>query len=153
MTYWRMQLHPSDSEHATKHTIESLAAGYVGLDFYRDVGDLMKISQERLPVGQRDYSAFAHEMTKGDIVLILTHHFPFAIATISGQYNYIKKTAPELGVWFRHFRRIKNVKYYADYVTNAASWQSITMTDTISPLRDLRSSSYRLIEEWTNASI
>ena len=62
MTYWRMQLHPADSRHAIKHSIESLAAGYIGLDFEYDVGDLMKTTQEKLPVYERDYWAFAHEM-------------------------------------------------------------------------------------------
>ena len=151
MTYWRMQLHPSDSKHAIKHSIESLVAGYIGLDFGRDVGDLTKVKQEKLPENQRDYWAFAHEMKIGDTVLIITHHFPFALATISGEYNYIRKKAPELGVWFRHFRKVKDVKYYADYVTNANSWQQITMTDTISPLRDPGSLSFELIEEWLQA--
>lgn len=31
MTYWRMQLHPSESEGAIKYTVESLSTGYVGL--------------------------------------------------------------------------------------------------------------------------
>ena len=148
MTYWRMQLHPADSENAIKHSIESLNAGYVGLDFDQDSGDLTKTEQEKLPGKQRDFWAFAHEMKVGDVVLIIAHHFPFALATISGKYNYIRERAPELGVWFRHFRKVKNVRYYADYVTNANAWQRITMTDTISPLRDPNSSSYRLIKKW-----
>lgn len=148
MVYWRMQLHPADSKHALKHSIESLAAGYIGLDFDRDVGDLTKTAQEKLPKEQRDYWAFANEMKAGDLVLIITHHFPFALVTISGKYNYIREKAPELGVWFRHFRKVKDVRYYADYVTNANSWQQITMTDTISPLRDPKSLSFKLIEEW-----
>jgi len=151
MTYWRMQLHPADSKHAIKHSIESLAAGYIGLDFDQDVGDLMSITQDNLPENQRDYWAFAHEMRVNDIVLIIAHHFPFALATVSGKYNYIRSRAPELGVWFRHFRKVRDVRYYADFVTNVNSWQSITMTDTISPLRDPNSLSFRLIEEWLHA--
>ena len=33
MTYWRMQVHPASPGDAVAHTIESLAAGYIGLDF------------------------------------------------------------------------------------------------------------------------
>ena len=62
MAYWRMQLHPGDSKHAIKHSIESLAAGYIGLDFYRDTGDLMKKLKESLPNNQNDYWDFAHKM-------------------------------------------------------------------------------------------
>ena len=148
MTYWRMQLHPADPEEAVKHCVESLAAGYIGLDFREDVGDLMSTNQSALPENQRDYWAFAHEMAAGDTVLIIAHHFPFALVTIHGEYNFIRSTAPELGVWFRHFRKIRDVRYYADLVTNAQMWERITMIDTISPLRDPTSLSYRLIEEW-----
>ena len=152
MTYWRMQLHPADSNHAIKHSIESLAAGYIGLDFDQDVGDLTKTKQEKLPEQQRDYLAFAHGMEVDDVVLIITHHFPFALCIVSGEYNYIRERAPELGVWFRHFRKVKDVRYYADFVTNAKSWQQITMTDTISPLRDPNSLSFKLIEEWIHTT-
>jgi len=152
MTYWRMQLHPADSKHAIKHSIESLAAGYIGLDFDQDVGDLTKTKQEKLPEQQRDYWAFAYGMKVDDVVLIITHHFPFALCTVSGEYNYIRERAPELGVWFRHFRKVKDVRYYADFVTNAKSWQQITMTDTISPLRDPNSLSFKLIEEWIHTT-
>lgn len=40
MTYWRMQLHPSEPDQAVRHSIESLAAGYIGLDFVEDIGRL-----------------------------------------------------------------------------------------------------------------
>jgi hypothetical protein len=56
--------------------------------------------------------------------------------------------APEIGVWFRHFRAVDDVRYFADFKTNAKEWSQITMTDTISPLRDPNSLSYRLIQEW-----
>jgi hypothetical protein len=149
MTYWRMQLHPDDSGQAVRHSVESLAAGYIGLDFAEDVRDLMSLTQAELPENQRDYWAFAHEMVLGDKVLIMAHHFPFALATVDGEYNYIRLTAPEIGVWFRHFRKVTGVRYYADFKTNALSWQHIVMTDTISPLRDPGSLSYRLIQEWS----
>lgn len=143
-----MQLHPNDPQLASQYAISSLAAGFVGLDFDSDLGDLTRTQQQQLPLPQRDYWAFAHQMAIGDRVLVMAHHFPLAVATVSGDYNYIRHTEPELGVWFRHFRRVEDVKYYADRVTNAASWNPITMTDTISPLHDKNSASYRLIATW-----
>jgi hypothetical protein len=148
MSYWRMQLHPAESGQAVRHTIESLAAGYIGLDFSRDLGDLSQLERDDLPEKQRDYWDFAHSMKTGDRVLIMAHHFPFALATISGPYNYIRSRAPELGVWFRHFRPVKSVMYYADYTTNARSWKRIAMIDTISPLHRTDTESYQLIEKW-----
>jgi len=68
MTYWRMQLHPGEPHEAVKYCVESLAAGYIGLDFDYDVGDLTKAAQEELPEHGRDYWVFAHEMKVGDAV-------------------------------------------------------------------------------------
>ena len=87
-------------------------------------------------------------MVPGDRVLIIAHHFPLALATVTGEYNYIRQPEPEIGVWFRHFRRVGDIRHYADRVTNAATWQQLTMTDTISPLRDPNSASYKLIAAW-----
>jgi len=148
MTYWRMQLHPNESGGAIKHTVECLSAGYIGLDFSADVPDLLMVGQDALPENQRNYWAFAHEMAVGDRVLLFAHHFPFALTRVSGPYNYIRSAAPEIGVWFRHFRSIDDVDYYGDFVTNARLWEPITMTATITPLRDTASASYQLIERW-----
>ena len=148
MTYWRMQLHPSESEGAIRHTVESLSAGYVGLDFAEDVPDLLTVRQDALPENQRNYWAFAHEMDVGDRILLFAHHFPFALVKVAGRYNYIRSIAPEIGVWFRHFRRIDDVRYYGDFNTNARNWESITMTATITPLRDVTTISYQLIRRW-----
>lgn len=152
MTYWRMQLHPSESEGAIRHTVESLSAGYIGLDFAEDVPDLLTVSQETLPDNQRVYWGFAHEMDIGDRVLLFAHHFPFALVRVAGPYNYIRSKAPEIGVWFRHFRQIDDVRYYGDLVTNARNWDSITMTATITPLRDSSTSSFQLIERWLRSN-
>jgi hypothetical protein len=76
MTYWRMQVHPGDSENAIKHTVESISAGYIGLDFVTDVPDLKTIQQEALPEKQKNYWAFAYEMEIGDHALLFAHHFP-----------------------------------------------------------------------------
>jgi hypothetical protein len=150
MTYWRMQLHPNEPGEAVWYSVQSLAAGFIGLDFHRSagIGDLRETTQDRLPDHQKDYWAFAHEMRENDVVLIMVHHFPFALATVAGDYNYIREPEPRIGVWFRHFRPVRNVRYFGDFQTNARIWERITMTDTISPLRDDSSRSYRLIEEW-----
>lgn len=147
MNYWRMQLHPNEAETSAYYASQSLATGFIGLDFGAEVGDLLTGEHQNILDTQEDYLAFAKEMKKGDKVLIIVHHFPFAVATVDGEYNYIRKTEPELGVWFRHFRRVKDVIYFADYNTNAKSWEQYVMTDTISILRDLNSKSYKLIEE------
>lgn len=149
MAYWRMQLHPSESEFSMQYASKSLAAGFIGLDFKEEVGDLLLTASDKLPDGQKDYFDFATRMKIGDKVLVIVHHFPFAVVTISGDYNYILRPEPELGVWFRHFRRVEGVKYYADFKTNAKAWQNIKMTDTISILIDKNSMSYKLIEEMT----
>ncbi len=151
MTYWRMQLHPSESKGAVKHTVESLSAGYVGLDFSEPVADLKTVSQDTLPEKQRNYWAFANEMGIGDRILLFAHHFPCALVRISGEYNYIRSAAPEIGVWFRHFRSVDDIRYYSDFVTNAHKWQPLTMTATITPLRDNKSASFQLIELWLNS--
>jgi len=148
MIYWRMQLHPATPGEALRYAVESIAAGHIGLDFETEVGDLRATKKPELPANQKDYWAFAHEMEIGDPVLVIVHHFPFALVTVSGDYNYIRQATPELRVWFRHFRPIENARYYGDFKTNAASWEQLKMTDTISPLRNPSSKSYRLIEEW-----
>jgi hypothetical protein len=153
MPYWRMQLHPSESEGAIKHTVESLSAGYIGLDFAGDVPDLKTVAQSELPENQRNYWAFAHEMKVEDHVLLFAHHFPFALAKVSGEYNYVRAAVPELGVWFRHFRAVEDVRYFGDFITNARTWPQITMTATITPLRNTDTESHQLIERWLNGAV
>lgn len=153
MPYWRMQLHPSESEGAIKHTVESLSAGYIGLDFAVDVPDLTTVAQSELPENQRNYWAFAHEMKVGDHVLLFAHHFPFALAKVAGEYNYVRAAVPELGVWFRHFRAVEDVRYFGDFITNARTWPQITMTATITPLRNTDTESHQLIEHWLNGVV
>ncbi len=148
MTYWRMQLHPDESEGAIRHTVESLAAGYIGLDFAEDVPDLLTVGQDSLPPNQRNYWGFAHEMAIGDRVLLFAHHYPFALVRVAGPYNYIRSRAPEIGVWFRHFRTVDDVRYYGDLVRNAREWEHLVMTATITPLREQGSSSFQLIRRW-----
>jgi hypothetical protein len=149
MNYWRMQLHPNEPEYATYYASQSIAAGFIGLDFATEVGDLLAEEHQDILGTQRDYVSFAKDMQIGDKVLIIVHHFPFAVVTVDGEYNYIRRTEPELGVWFRHFRRIKDAYYFADFNTNARSWDQIVMTDAISILIDPNSLSYKLINEMT----
>ena len=88
MTHWRMQLHPAEPGEAVRHCVDSLAAKYIGLDFTSEVGDLRTLNPGALPERQRDYWAFAHEMEEGEKVLIITHHFPFALVpTILNERN------------------------------------------------------------------
>lgn len=133
-----------------RYAVESVAAGFIGLDFKGEPGDLRQVKREALPGSERDYWDFAHRMQRGDRALIIVHHFPFALVTISDDYNYITRTEPALGVWFRHFRRIDRAetKYFADYRTNAASWDQFLMTDTISALRSEDGQRIRLMKEW-----
>jgi hypothetical protein len=87
-------------------------------------------------------------MSEGDLVLIYVHNYPFALARVSGPYNYIKTPVPELGVWFRHFRRVSEVRYYSDLVTNPLAWERSVTTATITPLRKEDTPSMKLINEW-----
>ncbi len=41
MKYWRMQLHPNDAKNAAHYANQSLSAGFIGLDFATEVGDLL----------------------------------------------------------------------------------------------------------------
>ena len=149
MNYWRMQLHPNAAEKAGYYANQSIVAGFIGLDFATEIGDLLLDAHQKILATQKDYVDFATKMAIGDKVLIIVHHFPFALVTVDGEYNYIRRTEPELDVWFRHFRRIKDVVYFSDFETNASSWEQCTMTDTISILRDPNSMSYKLIQKMT----
>ena len=151
MAYWRMQLHPADPARAMRYAVESIAAGFIGLDFAAEVGDLHGARREDLPANQTDYWDFAHRMNIGDRVLVIVHHFPFALVAVSGEYNYIRKAEPALGVWFRHFRRIDRdqTQYLADRATDVRKWDQYTMTDTISILNSATGKSYQLIREWS----
>lgn len=148
MASWRMQLHPSVPGESAFHSTQSLSRGFVGLDFREDVGDLVRVDYDSLPSSQKNYWAFAHEMAEGDHVLIFVHNYPFALAIIDGPYNYIRTPVPEIGVWFRHFRAVRDVRYYSDFRTNPNTWKQLTMTATITPLRNDGTGSQQLIDEW-----
>lgn len=148
MASWRMQLHPNAPGESAYHTIQSLSHGFVGLDFREDVGDLERLDRAQLSPSEKVYWMFAHKMAEGDHVLIFVHNYPFALATIAGPYNYIKTPVPEIGVWFRHFRRVTDVRYYSDFRTNASVWKQLTMTTTITPLKNDDTGSQKLIDEW-----
>ena len=130
-----------------------MTAGYIGLDLSTGIADLLTVSQDSLPENQRIYWAFAREMEVGDRVLLFAHHFPFALVRVAGEYNYIRAAAPEIGVWFRHFRRVDDVRYFGDFVTNAQSWEPIVMTATITPLRESSTASFQLIERWLRDAV
>ncbi len=151
MRYWRMQLHPGDSDRSAEYAARCLAAGFIGLDFPEDPGDLTKIRREELATTQRDFWDFAHTMSPGDWVLVIVHHFPYALTRVQGGYNYLKAEPEEMGIWFRHFRKIDETAFYADYLKDATSWERITMTDTISVLTTPDTKSRMLIDEWLAA--
>ena len=117
----------------------SIAKGFIGLDFKQEsnAGDLLTLQDDDKLGYQKSYLPFARDMKIGDIVLIVSHHNPIAIVKITSDYNYIRQVIPELGIWFRHFRQIDkdNIIYYSDFETNKNNYQSITMTNTISPLK------------------
>jgi len=142
-----MQLHPDDAKNSAFYSQQSLAVGLIGLDFATEVGDLLASDHDGILVSQKDYLNFASNIEIGDKVLIISHHYPVAVLTVSGEYNYIRRKEPKLGVWFRHFRRIQDIKYFADHVTHAQAWEQYVMTDTISTLVDKNSKSNRLIDE------
>jgi hypothetical protein len=148
-----MQLHPNFPGGSVRHSAKSLAAGFVGLDFKSDVGDLLRAKYDDLPQEEKNQWAFAHEMAKGDHVLIFCHHYPFALARIDGEYNYIRDPVPQIGVWFRHFRPVADVRYYSDFKTNASTWRAITMTATLTPLRSGDSASRVLVDDWLSATL
>lgn len=82
MAYWRMQVH---------HAVQALAAGFVGFGYRSDFGDLtLVMDPAALPQGQRDWLDFARRMAVADKVLMISHHYPFARATVEGDYNYIR---------------------------------------------------------------
>jgi len=148
VNYWRMQMHPADRDRAVAHTVKSLGLGYIGLDFASPPGDLTDVARDEIDATQRDYWEFAHTMAVSDKVLVVAHHYPVALVEVTGEYNYIRQPREELGVWFRHFRRVTVLGYYADFNTNPATWEQTTMTDTISILKDKAGVSYKLIERW-----
>ncbi len=149
MAYWRMQLHPTDPSRAMMHTVQSLASNLIGFGFNHDPGDLMRLSTPPFPPGVTAHDlAFATKMAVGDRVLVMVHHFPFALATVTGEYNYIRAADPGLHEWMRHFRRVQDVRYYADRITDAHKWAEIVMTGTVQPLTEPTSASYQLIAGW-----
>lgn len=146
-----MQLHPSDKARAVAHTMKSIGLGYIGLDFAKPAGDLTDVTRDQIEPGQRDYWDFAHRMHIGDKVLAVAHHYPCALVEIASDYNYIRHPKDELNVWFRHFRHVRVLGYYADFQKDPKAWQRTTMTDTISILKDKSGVSYQLIESWASS--
>jgi hypothetical protein len=159
MTYWRMQLHPNDSEKSIKYTSESLSFCYIGLAFFTDPGDL-EIT-EPLDIHQSNneylYWQFAKNMDIEDIVAIFSHNRPFALAKVCGKYNYIKYPMTETGLWFNHFRKVENVRYFLDEY-NYDKWDkfftSIPPTQmTIQKHTDANKEIYQFIDSWYNLKL
>ena len=67
------------------YAVQSLAAGLVGFGFRQDPGDLTLLQPAPYPAGVQPHDvAFATKMAEGDKVLVIVHHYPFAVATIEG---------------------------------------------------------------------
>jgi hypothetical protein len=149
-----MQLHPDDGRWAMEFASHSIARGFIGLDFDLKedgnvVGDLLADNNQKISSHQNDYVPFATEMDADDKVLIMVHNRPFAVVTVAGEYNYIRRTEPKLDVWFRHFRSIKDPIYFSDFVVGKGEWlqENFVMPNTIQPLNNPDKISYRLIQE------
>lgn len=150
MPYWRMQLHPNEPLRAAFYTVNSLANGFIGLDFAEDTGDLTKLDVDSLETQPNNIRAFIYELKSNDWVLIFLHHQPFALVTDIGEYNYIKNLVSELNIWFRHFRKVKKIYYYSDVFGKIQEKHSVLkMTNTFSGVSS-DTESGNLINEWKN---
>jgi hypothetical protein len=160
-----MQLHPGgDSTWAMEYAVHSVGTGFIGLDFDltedgKVVGDLLADNNQKIPSGQEKFVDLAKKMAVGDKVLIIVHHCPFAVVTVAGEYNYIKKSEPELKIWFRHFRKIKNPIYFSDFAVGNGKWlrsTEIQMPLTLQRLVSTDTLSYTLIQDmiaWYDQSL
>lgn len=148
MSYWRMQLHPNEPEFAAYYTVQSLARGFIGLDFAEDPGDLERLDVSELEANPNNIRGFVTEIQRDDYILISLHHQPFALATDIGSYNYIKNHVAELDIWFRHFRQAGTISYYSDVFGRIREEEShLVMTNTFAGV-SLDTVSGRLIAEW-----
>jgi hypothetical protein len=156
-----MQLHPECyKDRAAEYAVQALARGFVGFSFWSDPGDLRRVELSSLPdqVGKPEVE-FATEMNVGDKILVFVHQYPFALVMVASDYCYRPRPRrppwkwgevifPELGVWFNHFRRVKDVWYYADYKTNPRDWEQIPTPMTIQRLTASKGKVRELIQRW-----
>ncbi|WP_061243625.1 hypothetical protein [Leptospira interrogans] len=148
MKYWRMQLHPDDQSLATDYTVKCLTNNYVGLDFPSGSYDLSEYDIDKLEAFPNNIRAFAKQITYNDYILIFHHNIPFALITEIGNYNYLKEVIPEMGIWFRHFRRFKKISYFNDvYKQGKDEHYKITMANTISEASE-DTKTVELIKDW-----
>ena len=72
--------------------------------------------------------------------------------SVAGPYEYVREIAPERKTWFHHFRRVDDIRYYGDFVTNARAWKPIPTPMTIGRIdAHGRGSVFQLIREWLGA--
>lgn len=129
---WRMQLHPNESSRSMEHTTRCLAAGYVGLGFDNDPGDLAALPASDLDTKTNNIHAFVHEIQREDRIVIFSRNRPLAMVSDIGPYNFIREPVPELRIWFRHFRQFSKLSWYADAIGNTPPEPQIVMTNTFS---------------------
>lgn len=161
MKYWRMNLHPTDEKLQMKCVTESLAAGFIGLGFDvgADPGDLDKINPDDPRVSPQANKTYwsIQKIEQNDFVAIFAHNEPIALVKVIEEYNYIKKSLPELGIWFNHFRRIERdkINYFAD-LDSYKQKELITLYGdnitkmTIQGHQDPEKEIYQFIEKWTS---
>jgi hypothetical protein len=148
INYWRMQLHPNESESAAFNTVKSLAAGFIGLDFNEERGDLTNLDQNKLETRTNNIKAFVYEILREVAALIYLHHSPFALVMEIEEYNFIKKPVPALDIWFKHFRSVGKVSFYSDVFKRTRTRDSkLKMPNTFSD-ESTDSESGKLIAEW-----
>jgi hypothetical protein len=145
---------------ALRHTVTCLAANLIGLDFGEysgptrpgdDVGDLLYVDPASLPETQRAFRAFATDMQEDDYVLVMAHNFPFALCRVAGPYKYVREIPQEPKIWFHHCRRVEDVRYYGDLVTDAHAWQRLPTPQTLARVSDEDGPVFQLIRRWLGA--
>ena len=149
MAFWRMQLHPERIDRARDLALESLERGYVGLDFRGKVGNL-SVSHDGTEKGQRPYRLIQSEMAVGDLVLIQVGEEPLALAEVEGDYEFEPDPKNARGVWFRHMRKVGNVRYYDVYIQSGATRERLPLRPALQAVRRTDQPAYRLIERWRN---
>jgi hypothetical protein len=155
-----MQLHPTDDpDPAVGYAVQALARCLIGFGYRKDPGDLTRLDlSSPLPAGVTKHDVeFATRMAVGDKVLVLVHQYPFALVTVASEYFYLRPPASakvgrvvlqELGVWFNHFRGVRDVRYYADWVKDPGKWIKVGRAATIQRLVEPETTSFKLIQSW-----
>ena len=149
--YWRMQLHPNDSENSMFYTVQCLAHGYIGLDFGEAMGDLKTEDISQLPPSEKLFVQIESPMKSGDIVLVMSHNKPVALVKVIGEYVFINeylKDHLKFPAWCSHFRPVQVLSYYADWAGEPELAKKLIMSNTIQPIDKQDGLFYQLVDKW-----